>query len=302
MRARRLHVVTGKGGVGKSTISAALALAAGARGRRVLAIELSGPGGLCRILGATPPEPGAIREAGDGVSLTYFDGAAALAEYLTRKVRLGRFLGPVLDHPIYRAFVGAAPGVRELMAIGKVRDELRRRDGFHHVWDTVVVDAGSSGSALSYLRIPGAAARAFTAGRVHRESSRIDALLRDPATTAVHIVATAEKMPLAEAAQVVETVTGELSMPIGAVLINQCRPTPPADISEVVARLGPAGPGGVLADVARRSLGWQRAQDRDITALEAEIGLVTTRLPRVWLAGARGVAAQLAEPIAEVTL
>ena len=182
---RRLHFVTGKGGVGKSTIAAALALTAAARGARVLAIELGEPAGLCRALHAKPESPGAIVVAGS-VHVAYFDGAAALGEYLTRKMHLGRLLRPILAHPLYTAFVGAAPGLRELLAIGKIRDEF----ALQHRWDIVVVDAGATGHALEHLRMPAAAARAFTSGRVHREAAVNAELLRDPAQVASHVVAT----------------------------------------------------------------------------------------------------------------
>ena len=298
----RLHLITGKGGVGKSTVAAALAMAAAARKRRVLAIELSGPGGLCRIFGNVPAGPGAVARVDDHIWLSYFDGAAALAEYLTRKVHLGRLLGPVLDHRVYRAFVGAAPGVRELMAIGKVRDELRRRDGIRYAWDAIVVDAGASGHALSDLRIPGAAARAFDKGRVHRESSRIDALLRDPARSAMHVVATPEEMPLSEAAQVIDSLTNELSMPIGALLINQCRPVCPLGLDAALGCLPGGGAGAALARAVRAARGWEAIQERGIASLEQRTGLTAVRLPRVWLAGTGGVAKQLAARIGQVAL
>ncbi len=139
--AQRLHFVTGKGGVGKSTLAAALALALSRSGGRVLAVELDAPGGLSRALGVTLAAPGEIVGSSSGVWVSYFDGGAALSEYLMRKVRLGRLAQKLFDHPLYGAFVQAAPGVKELMAIGKVRDELllQRR------WDAVVVDAGASG-------------------------------------------------------------------------------------------------------------------------------------------------------------
>jgi anion-transporting ArsA/GET3 family ATPase len=296
---RRQHIVTGKGGVGKSTVAASLALAAAAQGARVLAIELSEPAGLCRIFGATPGGPGVELPVADRIVLSYFDGAAALAEYLTRKVHLGALLRPVLEHPVYRAFSGAAPGVRELMAIGKVRDEFRRRDGLHHHWDTVVVDAGASGHALAYLRIAGAAARAFSGGRVHRESSRIDELLRDPARTAIHVVATPEEMPFREAASVIGELRGELSMPVGALYLNQCRPPAPAGVDRVIDRLD----GSALGRVARVARGWEQIQERGIAELEAEVDLAAVRLPRIWrTAGELERARVLAEQVGEAAL
>lgn len=204
--ARALHVVTGKGGVGKSTVAAALAIGLAGAGRRVLAIELGQAAGLCRALATRPMAPGAIAPVltTPGLSVAYFDGAVALAEYLTRRMRLGRLGRAVMAHPLYRGFVAAAPGVQALLAMGKIRDELvLQRLGAGPRWDAVVVDAGASGHALEHLRMPAAAAATFTGGLVHREAEVNARLLADPAITAIHVVATPEELPVAEAEQVI---------------------------------------------------------------------------------------------------
>lgn len=268
---RRLHIVLGKGGVGTSTVVATLALAAAGQGKRVLAIELGEPGGTCRILGARPPRPGAIAHAAGGTSVSYFDGAAALAEYLVSRVRLGRFAERIIAHPLYAAFVGAAPGLRELMAVGKVRDELVLQQR----WDTVVVDAGASGHALEHLRMPAAASAAFASGRVHREAEVNAALLRDRATTAIHVVALPEEMPLREAVHGVEALRA-LDLATGAVFVNRCVPPAPPGTADRIAGADPA-----LAPVLSRAHGWQAIQERGIAALEAELFVRALRLPRL---------------------
>ena len=284
---RRLHFVLGKGGVGKSTLGAALALAARRRGARVLAIELGAPGGLSRSLGDELPGPGTIVEAPSGVALVWFDGAAALTEYLGRVVRLGPVLDKVFAHPLYRAFVDAAPGLKELMAMGKVRDEfsLHKEHGRPH-WDVVVVDAGASGHAIEHLRMPAAAAETFHSGRVHRESQRVHALFADPAQTAIWVVATPEEMPLREAAESVERLA-EAGLDGARVVVNRCRPVAPDGVDAALAGIEalPAGDAarsaardGLLL-AARRALGWQRIQEQGIAALVEEIGTRPLRLP-----------------------
>jgi len=270
-----LHFVTGKGGVGKSTVAAALAIAAARRGARVLALELGVPAGLARIL-ATPPK---------GVTVACFDGVAALGEYLTRRVRLGRFARMIIEHPIYRAFVGAAPGLRELMAMGKIRDELvlQRR------WDVVVVDAGASGHALEYLRMPAAASRTFGLGRVHREAEVNADLLRDPDLCAVHVVATAEEMPVRETVQLVASLRA-LAIPVGTLFVNLCRPVAPAGIDVVIEGLG-----GALAPILRRARAWERIQEHQVAELESDTGAPAVRLPRIWTAPAPELAAVVGE-------
>lgn len=291
MASARLHVVTGKGGVGKSTIAAAIAIAAARRGQRVLAIGLGEPGGLCRILGAASGDPGAIVDGAAGVRVAWFDGAAALAEYLTRRMHLGAIGRAVIAHPLYQAFVGAAPGVRELLVMGKVRDEvvLQAR------WDVVVVDAGASGHALEHLRMPSAAERAFGAGLVHREAERNAAFLRDRGRCAVHVVAIGEELPLREAAEVVRALRA-IDLAPGAVIVNQCRAPAPPGVDRALARLAP----GPVADALERARTWAEVQERGIARLERELDVTVARLP--WLPHGPGAtqAAALAAAIEEV--
>ena len=297
--ARALHVVTGKGGVGKSTVAAALAIGLAGTGRRVLAIELGHAAGLCRTLATRPMAPGAIAPVltTPGLAVAYFDGAVALAEYLTRRMRLGRLGRAVMAHPLYRGFVAAAPGVRELLAMGKIRDELvLQRLGDGPRWDAVVVDAGASGHALEHLRMPAATAAAFAGGRVHGEAEVNAALLRDPGTTAIHVVATPEDMPLAEAAEVIARLRTH-GLPLGAVLVNQCRPAPPSGLDDalvfaewtpipaVASWMGKGNRGAICTGQLPGQVGRDRLP-------------VTTPVPGLFLcgdgAGGRGVGTELA--------
>lgn len=298
--ARALHVVTGKGGVGKSTVAAALAIGLAGAGRRVLAIELGQAAGLCRALATRPMAPGAIAPVltTPGLSVAYFDGAVALAEYLTRRMRLGRLGRAVMAHPLYRGFVAAAPGVQALLAMGKIRDELvLQRLGAGPRWDAVVVDAGASGHALEHLRMPAAAAATFTGGLVHREAEVNARLLADPAITAIHVVATPEELPVAEAEQVIARLRA-LGLPIGALYANLCRPVPPADVAAALAALDARGDacGDALAAVARRAVAAAGEQAGALAGLDG-LGATVTRLPRRWLPDELALARALAPAV-----
>jgi anion-transporting ArsA/GET3 family ATPase len=279
-----LQVVTGKGGVGKSTFAAALAMSAARAGRQVLAIEMGAPAGLAGLLGVRPTEHGVPVAAAPGLYLAYYDGEAALAEYLLRRVPFKGLMNAVFAHPLYRAFVSAGPGVRELMAIGKVRDEMLGLATGTPRWDLLVVDAGASGHALQLLGMPAATARTFASGLAHREATRVAAALADPASTAVHVVALPEEMPLEEAAEVIERLRGETRLPVGRLVVNQCRPIAPPGAPAALAALR-AEAGGVareaLAAAAGRALGWLRLQEDGIAALERRVGLRAERLPRL---------------------
>ena len=294
MQTKRLQLVVGKGGVGKSTVVAAIALAEAHRGRRVLAVELGQPGGLARIFGVRPRAPGELVEVRTSLAYTFVDGESALAEYLELVVPIRRLLATVFASRIYRFFVAAAPGLKELMTIGKIWYESQRTDGSGRpLWDTIVVDAGASGHSLQYLQMPTTAAETFASGLVHREAKRVEALLKDPALTAVHIVALPEEMPVTEALQIVQRLRGDLSMPLGELLMNRCRSASPAGASELLERMYASEPcgddevagfaarevWGAIRTAAERALSWEQVQVRSIDRLEKQSGQPVHRLP-----------------------
>jgi len=278
----RLSFVLGKGGVGKSTVAAALAVAAHREGARVLAVEIGEATGLARALGVVLEKPLETKRSPFGVGVVRFEGSAALSEYLTRVLHLGPLLGGVLASPLYSAFVDAAPGLKDLMVAGKIRAELLfEHDGFRSRWDWIVVDTGASGHALELLRTPLVMADTFTAGRVRRESGGIRNLYADPQRTTVHVVATPEEMPVAEAIATVSRLR-ELELPLGTAIVNRCRPPVPTGTEEVLRRLAATTPppeSGDLLLAARRELGWVRLQEDAIVRLRQGTALPLLSLP-----------------------
>ncbi len=289
-----LQFVVGKGGVGKSTLSAALAIAAARAGRRVLALEVEGVGGLARTFKAAPSRPGVPIGVRPGIEIAYIEGESALAEYLELIVPIRRLLAAVFASRIYRYFVAAAPGLKELMTVGKVWYEHQRllANG-EHAWEVIVVDAGASGHSLQYLQMPRAAATTFRSGLVHREAVTIQKLLSDPAATAIHVVATPEEMPLTEARQIIERLRGDLDLPLGRVFVNRCRRRAPEGARSALTKLAampletsglsPTIDGSALRDGMRfacsRALGWESIQEDGVARLEAGTGLSVIRLP-----------------------
>jgi len=182
--------------------------------------------------------PGEFVRVEHRLSIGYIDGQSALAEYLELIIPIRRLLATVFASRIYKNFVAAAPGLKELMTIGKIWYEFHRtEDDGRSVWDVIIVDAGASGHSLQYLQMPAAAARTFRSGLVHRESERVAALRGDPITTRVHVVALAEDMPLSEARQILERLEGDLRLPVGSVIVNRWRADPPAGVEDAVALL-----------------------------------------------------------------
>jgi anion-transporting ArsA/GET3 family ATPase len=280
---QRLLFVLGKGGVGKSTVCGALGLAASRAGSRVLAVEVGDASGLARVLQVTLAEPLQMKRSPLGPAVVRFEGAAALDEFLTRVLRLGAWVKGVVSHPLYRAFVQAAPGVKEIMTAGKIRAELMiERDGPRPRWDLLVVDAGGSGHALELLEAPVVMADTFAGGRVLRESRHIRDLYRDGRHTTVHVVTTPEAMPVAEAVASLARLRA-LGLPVGPIIANRCREPGPAGIDAALARLtlaAPDDPDGLIA-AACHELAWVRLQESALGRLTESTGLPLLRLPRM---------------------
>ena len=269
MPARRLHFVVGKGGVGKTTVAAALALALARRGRRTLAVEME-PGRLAAVLGA---------EAGDRLHVLRVDGRAALEEYLNLVIPVKRLLATVFASKVYQYFVAAAPGLKELMTVGKIWYEATRREGGRLAWDAIVVDAPATGHSLQYLRMPQAARETFGAGLVQREATRITELLRDRQTTAVHLVTLAEEMPVSETLETRAQLTDDLGLSLGWVIVNRLhrRRFAPATLERLRAAARGAGAPerALLQSVVERAAeesGWSNINAANLARLRAGIG------------------------------
>jgi anion-transporting ArsA/GET3 family ATPase len=191
-----LVVVTGKGGVGKSTVAAALGLAAARRGLRTIIAEVARRDDVSRALGGTGVHED---ELAPGLHHISIDPEEAMEEYLSDQ--LPRALADVLlSSRGFSYFTAATPGLRELLTVGKVWElaqEDRRTPGASP-YDLVVLDAPATGHGVAILAAPRTFADAAVMGRIARQGRIIDAMLSDPAQTGVVAVARAEEMPVTE--------------------------------------------------------------------------------------------------------
>ena len=222
----RLHVVTGKGGTGKTTVAAALALALARGGRRVLLTEVEGRQGIAQLFETTPlpyQERRIATAADDGeVSAMAVDPEAALIEYLEMFYNLRR-AGVVLKRVGAIDFATTiAPGVRDVLLTGKVKEAVTRRRGGRWVYDSVVLDAPPTGRINHFLNITSEVMGLARVGPVYDQAQSVQRLLRSRQTV-VHFVTLLEEMPVQETIDGAAEIAGA-GLTVGGVVLNMTRP------------------------------------------------------------------------------
>lgn len=216
---RRLLLVTGKGGVGKSTVSAALALLAARAGKRVLVCEVNAQERIAPLLGAPPAGP-AIREALPGLFTVDVTPQESMREYGLMVLKFRTIYDAVFENRVVRYFLKAIPSLAELVMLGKILHEARAEEHGRPRWDVVVVDAPATGHAVQLFRVPAVLMDTVPAGPLRRDAEWMRDLLLDPAMTALSIVTLPEEMPVNESIELDAQVREVLGIPRGVLFVN----------------------------------------------------------------------------------
>ena len=231
----RLHVVTGKGGTGKTTVAAALALALASSGGRVLLMEMEGRQGIAQLFDCPPlpygerkvaVAPGSPTVPGGDVYALAADAESALIEYLEMFYNL-RHAGRTLTRLGMVDFATTiAPGLRDVLLTGKAAEATRRRSHGHHVYDAVVMDAPPTGRISRFLNLATEVSGLAKVGPIRSHADTVQRVIRSP-ETAVHFVTVLEEMPVQETLDGIAELRGlsKGGLQLGAVMINMVRPT-----------------------------------------------------------------------------
>ncbi|GAB2870856.1 ArsA-related P-loop ATPase [Nocardioides pacificus] len=303
----QLHVVTGKGGTGKSTVAAALALALASTGKNVLLCEVEGRQGIARMFDVDPLPyeerriaqglPGEDGRAGT-VHALHIDAESALLEYLSMYYRLGR-AGRALDRfGVIDFATTIAPGVRDVLLTGKVFEAAKagRRGKNTIQYDAVVLDAPPTGRISQFLNVNGELAGLAKVGPIKSQADLVMTLFRSP-RTAVHLVTVLEEMPVQETADGIAELR-EAQLPVGGVVVNLVRSgdlshedlaaarSGSLDRTRIVEELAEAGTDvddtlvdGLLDEA--RDHAERRGLEDEQRVLVGELGVPTYELPRL---------------------
>lgn len=248
----KLHFVTGKGGTGKSTIAAALALALAAGGRSVLLVEVEGRQGIAQLFDV-PPLPYkevkiATADGGGQVNALAIDTEAAFLEYLDMFYNLGLAGRAMRRIGAVEFATTIAPGLRDVLLTGKIREVVTRAEkGKQPVYDAVVVDSPPTGRIARFLDVTKAVSDLARGGPVHSQAESVVKVLHSE-ITAIHLVTLLEALPMQETAEAVDELR-EIGLPIGSVIVNRNIPAylSPDDLAK-------AAEGDIDADAVRADL------------------------------------------------
>jgi hypothetical protein len=221
LRDRRLLYVTGKGGVGKTTVAAALGVAAARAGRRTIVCEVADQDRVSRAFRREGVVPETEVQLADNLWAITIDPSRALEEWLGKQVG-GVGLRVLARSSAFQYFVAAAPGAKELITIAKVWElaQLERWDRSNRTYDLVVVDAPSSGYGLAMLTTPRTFGEIARVGPIRRQAFRIRDLLADPERTGYVAVSLAEEMPVNETLELERRLPDAVGPSLEAIVVN----------------------------------------------------------------------------------
>jgi len=230
---REFLFVAGKGGVGRTTVSGALALAAAGLGKRVLVAMCNAPDRLSPMLGVAPigTEIQTILPGIDAVNMT---PQTALQEYGRIHLKVGAVYRAIFENRLVMSFLQGTPGLESWSLLGKAYYHAQEEKDGRPRYDLVIVDGPATGHALDMLRTPRTFREMVPPGVMRREADRAWELFTDPERSAFTLVSLPEDMPVNETLELASTLDKELGLPVGAVLLNRHCGTVFADDERIV--------------------------------------------------------------------
>ncbi|HSO32698.1 MAG TPA: ArsA family ATPase [Labilithrix sp.] len=286
LETKRFLIVTGKGGVGKTTVCAAEALALAAKGKRVLVCMCNAKERLSAMLGSELIGP-EVKPVATNVWAVNMDPELALAEYGMMALHSKTLFKLLFDNKYVRKFFRAVPGMSEWTLLGKAwwHTTETREDGSWR-YDVVILDAPATGHGLDMLRVPKIIIDVVPPGLLRRDAERAWKMFQDPTQSAVVLVTLPEEMPTTETIELAQALREELQLPIGRIVVNCV--LPPLFSRDERAAMEAVGPvtGESSADAAlaagRRRATRERVQAESLHRLAQELPISPSYLPQLF--------------------
>ncbi|MFC1654217.1 ArsA family ATPase [Myxococcota bacterium] len=291
----KLAIFTGKGGVGKTSLSTAVALSAVQTGKRVLIAEVRSSRRIPPLFGIEAQANGPL-ELQDGLEWIHLTPAAALEVYAVRLLRFRSVYRAVFEHRAVRRFLKAIPSLSEILVLGHLAFLVESQR-----YDLVILDAPSSGPGALMLAAPREVMQGAPRGPLFDGAEWIQKLLADGRQTAINLVVTPEELPVSEAVDLHHRLKDELALPLGAVFLNRILEDPfPPRFAAVLEAAGRHPQGASLASSAALLRARLKLQEIYVDRLRAGVNLEAILLPEILSSGDNlDVANRLAGALAE---
>ena len=286
LETKRFLIVTGKGGVGKTTVCAAEALSLAAKGKRVLVCMCNAKERLSSMLGSSLIGPEVIPIV-PNVWAVNMDPELALAEYGMMALHSKTLFKLLFDNKYVRTFFRAVPGMAEWSLLGKAWwHTTETRDDGSWQYDVVILDAPATGHGLDMLRVPKIILDVVPAGLLRRDAERAWKMFQDPDTCAVVLVTLPEEMPTTETIELARALRDELRLPIGKIVVNGVLPPLFSKEERAALEATPAAPGDSAAEAAiaaaKSRASRERVQAESLHRLSEELPISPSFLPQLF--------------------
>jgi anion-transporting ArsA/GET3 family ATPase len=292
LRDLRFVTVVGKGGVGKTAVSTALAVSLAKQGKRVLLAMCNAKERVSYLLQVEPIGP-EIRNIAPGIDAVNMEPGAALEEYGLMVLKLRALHTLVFGNRLVVAFLRGTPGIDAWAMLGKAQYHAFQTlpDGRPR-YDTVIVDAPATGHGLELLRVPKVILDVVPPGLLRREAERAWGLFSDPSRAGVLIVATAEELPVNESSELYQTLRTELRLPVCGLAVNMLLPTlftpeQAAALATLRERTPADSPLGLLLAASGRRVLHERGQREHLERLRQSVPVPRYELPMLFSADLR---------------
>ena len=277
---------TGKGGVGKTTVVAALAVHAASQGLHPLVVELGHRQSMRSVFGVDEIGP-TPRDVGEGVHALSIDFDQAVLDYMVEHLPSKRLASAVVSNRVLERLFAAMPAVGEIATLSKLRALEGARAGGEPKWGPIFVDLDATGHALMFLELRAVLEGLIGSGPMLRLIESTADMFADPKTTRLDLVVTPEELPVTETIELYQRLSGAGTVAFGRVVVNRspaCRVEADASTLDAIERAARAvGELEVARDVAwaRRELGDEARARQQIDRLRRHVPLPVLELPRL---------------------